>query len=302
MDKHFIMLPQQRPGLLEGLVGPLAVELGHLGPEQLGRHQRKQLRHRKLNQDVWLVRVSSGSNIGSGDNSPDAPATADADINGDSGEHDDAQLNGAHATSDDDKFHDTSELVMTAFEDENGEDAKDAMAKLQGLKLDFDASDVIFWFSQIEMHMATAGTKKQWSKRLILQRHLPQYVWDETKDLLRKTEPQAGDSTYKDLKTRVIRLFGPKEDELFEKAAALTMTSKPSALAKKLSDLLCKCAKPLSGDCCTAVNVAGMGCGSSSCPPSSRLPSLAAPSPRTWRPFWTTQTPSMPRCRAPLSL
>ena len=57
------------------------------------------------------------------------------------------------------------------------------MAKLQGLKLDWDPNDILFWFSQLEMHMSTAGIKRQWTKWLALQQQLPKFVIDDMKQL-----------------------------------------------------------------------------------------------------------------------
>ena len=75
---------------------------------------------------------------------------------------------------------------MVAFDREDAEEPKDVMGQLSGLKLEFDQEDVDFWISQLELHMATAGVKRQWTKRLLLQKHLPVHVWSEMKDILRK--------------------------------------------------------------------------------------------------------------------
>ena len=117
----------------------------------------------------------------------------------------------------------------------------------------FDPTDLEFWFSQVEMHAAMAGAGKQWTKRMILHRQLPQYVIDEIKDILRKTEDKAGTQPYKDLKERIREHFGAEDKNIFERAAGLTMTGKPSALAKQLVDLLCECDKPLEKCCCAKV-------------------------------------------------
>ena len=62
---------------------------------------------------------------------------------------------------------------------------------------------------------------------------------------------------YKELKLKIIQLFGPVEEEAFERAAALVLTSKPSALAKKITELLCTCDKPLE-NCCAAATVSAL--------------------------------------------
>ena len=148
--------------------------------------------------------------------------------------------------------------MAACFETDNTADADNVMAKMAGLQLEFDPQDLEFWFGQLEMHMTTAGVGQQWTKRLILDRNLPKYVKDEIKDILRKTQAKAGNTPYKDLKDRVLLHFGISDEDLFEKASALTLTGKPSALAKQLADLLCTCEKPLDEGCCAVPTVTGL--------------------------------------------
>ena len=61
---------------------------------------------------------------------------------------------------------------------------------------------------------------------------------------------------YKNIKHQVLRLFGKKEGELYKEARGLILQGKPSALAKRLTEKLCKCSKPL--QCCVAEVVTGM--------------------------------------------
>ena len=127
---------------------------------------------------------------------------------------------------------------MTSFEYKNGEDVTGWETKLQNLRLPLDREDISFWFSQLEMHLQNAGVKKQWSKRIKLHQLLPDGVMPEIKDLLRKTETTAGDTPYKNLKERILAYFGPNDEDLYIKASQMTMTGKPSQMAKKLIDLL----------------------------------------------------------------
>ena len=43
----------------------------------------------------------------------------------------------------------------------------------RSIKVEFDQSDIRFWFSQLEDEMAMASIKSQWLKRSVLQRNLP---------------------------------------------------------------------------------------------------------------------------------
>merc|ERR1711923_191241 len=52
-------------------------------------------------------------------------------------------------------------------------------------------------------------------------------------------------------------LFGPKEEESYEKALLMGLTTKPSALLKNLADELCDCSKKLE-KCCSAKTVSAM--------------------------------------------
>ena len=67
-----------------------------------------------------------------------------------------------------------------------------------------------------------------------------------------KKRSEAG-HIYKELKTRLLELFGPRTEDAYEEAAGLTLTGKPSALAKRLIVLLCDKPKPLDGCCCAKV-------------------------------------------------
>ena len=45
---------------------------------------------------------------------------------------------------------------MVNYDEDDGTDAGDAQQKTSSLKLDFDISDVSFWFNQLEMHLSAA--------------------------------------------------------------------------------------------------------------------------------------------------
>ena len=103
--------------------------------------------------------------------------------------------------------------------------------------------------------MTTAGVKSQWTKRLQLQRFLPENVAAELKDLLRKDESEAGATPYKTLKVRILETFGPRPEDRYRKAKELVLTGRPSQLCKQLIDILCE--KDLTGCCCEGI-ISGM--------------------------------------------
>merc|ERR1712015_432199 len=93
------------------------------------------------------------------------------------------------------------------FEDEDGNDGDNDMREAcQSLaKFNWDASDLLFTFNQMEVKMATAAVKKNWTKFQVLTTIIPKNVQDQVKPLLRK---QATDfpnkDSYKQLKTRIL--------------------------------------------------------------------------------------------------
>ena len=148
---------------------------------------------------------------------------------------------------------------MADFEDVNEADPPEVMGKLASVKVPWDRKDVGWWFSELEMQMTLINIKSQWIKRVILSNNLPDNVKQEVKSELRKTKSQAATNIYKILKTKVLNLFGPKEGERFEEAAQLNLAAfkKPSALAKRMTELLCECDTPLEA-CCSAETVSAL--------------------------------------------
>ena len=131
---------------------------------------------------------------------------------------------------------------MTNYDEANGEDAKDVHTRLYQLKSQykFNKADLRFWFTQFEARLSDCGVQKQWTKRTQLILQLTEEAIDEVKEILELKEDQAGTTPYKDLKDALMELYGPKQEELFQKALDMLMTTTPSALLKKLTDLICK--------------------------------------------------------------
>merc|ERR1712219_14038 len=120
--------------------------------------------------------------------------------------------------------------MATNFDMEDKADDKDSQQKVSNLKLEFDRTDVTFWFAQLEMHLSTAGIGAQWTKRLLLHKLLPSDVVMELKDLLRKDKSQAGATPYKDLKDRIVETFGTKPEDAYQEAKDFLLNGKPSQL------------------------------------------------------------------------
>ena len=148
---------------------------------------------------------------------------------------------------------------MVAFEDEKGTNPTDVHQKLYQVKsrYEFNKADLKFWFNQFESRLQDCGVKNQWTKRRQLANQLPQEAIDEVKSLLELNESEAGLTPYKDLKTQLFELYAPKHEELFQKAMDALMTSTPSALLKKLTDLICQ-KRPCLDNCCCAGLISGM--------------------------------------------
>ena len=126
----------------------------------------------------------------------------------------------------------------------------DAEAWKKDVRTKFDQNDVPYFFNAIEAEMKKHGINKQWDKKNALVTVLPAEIIEECKPILRLSEEEAGAQVYKDLKTEILSLYGPREEDAFKKAIALKMTGKPSALGKKLIHIICPGAKPFTNCHC----------------------------------------------------
>ena len=100
-------------------------------------------------------------------------------LDGDTGEIDDSASDILNATPEANMPN--NEAAQVNFEDENGEDSNEAMQKAcQTLaKFNWDQGDLLFTFSQMEVKMATAGVKKNWTKFQVLTHIIPKTVQDQ---------------------------------------------------------------------------------------------------------------------------
>ena len=142
--------------------------------------------------------------------------------------------------------------IMVNYDEENGEDApasamQDACRSVA--RIEFDQTDLNFFFKQVEIKMKSSGVKKQFTKMEVLTTILPKKVIDEVKPILLKDEDQFPENdSYKQLKKEIIRIFGPGEGAAFERAFGRVLSGKPSQLARAIVNDMCP--HQLTGCCC----------------------------------------------------
>ena len=104
------------------------------------------------------------------------------------------------------------------FDQANTNDGEKAQDLARSVKVEFNAADIRFWFSELEAEMLTANIGKQWLKKTVLQRNLPTRQKEDVKALLTLTQTQAGDDIYFRIKNELIRIYAPKPKDSFCKA------------------------------------------------------------------------------------
>ena len=142
---------------------------------------------------------------------------------------------------------------MVDFDKENEEDSKTAMDNLRTVQCPFNKEDIEFWFSQLEDQLTLIGVKKQWTKKIALVRFLPPDIQIEVKSLLKMQQTAAGDDIYLKIKTRLLKLFGPKPEDAYMRAKNRVLSGKPSQLGKLLIEDLCPSDVKLNGCHCDKI-------------------------------------------------
>ena len=128
---------------------------------------------------------------------------------------------------------------MPNFEDINEVDKDDLYPKCAAIKLPYNPKNVKLWFAMLETKMRFLGVKSQFLKLQVVTDRLPPEIASEVAPLMLITEDAATDTCYKQLKTRILELFGPSEEDEFAKAAALILTTTPSQLARSIAEHIC---------------------------------------------------------------
>ena len=151
------------------------------------------------------------------------------------------------------------EIMAVNFEDENlADDAQALQNACRSLeKFCWDPHNLKFTFQKLEIKMSAVGVKKQYTKFQVLSTVIPKAVEDEVQTLLicQEAEFPANDA-YKQLKTEILRIFGPRPEEAIERALSRVLVGKPSQLARALVFDLSKCKPPLSCTCCPDIILA----------------------------------------------
>ena len=139
------------------------------------------------------------------------------------------------------------------YDQQNLDDDEGAYQNARDCKLPFNKHDVKLWFSLVESKMQFAGLKKQWSKRQVLVQLIPPELHNDFKHYLQLQETEAGNNAYYTLKQAILKQFGVKQADNFDKAISRVMTSTPSHLGRQILNDICPATKPLHG--CHCANV-----------------------------------------------
>ena len=126
------------------------------------------------------------------------------------------------------------DAVQIDFEDENAKDGDKALDYTRTLKLEYNASEVEFWFTQLENEMYTCEVKSQWLKRCVLVKNLPAKIQNDVKALLILPKSAAPTDLYKRIKTEILRIHAPKKEDTFKKALSRVLVGLPSQLGQDL--------------------------------------------------------------------
>ena len=141
-------------------------------------------------------------------------------------------------------------LTMTNFDEQNANNGADAMKNLGQIKVSWDSEDPQYFFQKLETELQIFEINKQFTKRQALIRLLPDTVGKEFKHLINLQETEAGALPYKILKTAIIKAYGPRPGDAYQRAVNRVMTGKPSVLLKLIISDICK--TNMANCCCPA--------------------------------------------------
>ena len=147
----------------------------------------------------------------------------------------------------------TPAAKMVNYDMQSEEDEPGAIQNARDVKLPFNRQDVRLWFSLVESKMQFAGIKKQWSKRQVLVQLIPPDLHNDFKQYLIQQEDAAGNLPYYTLKAAIVKQFGPKRADGFDKAISRVMNGTPSQLGRQIINDICPDVNPLVGCHCADV-------------------------------------------------
>ena len=136
------------------------------------------------------------------------------------------------------------------FEDENEQNGAKALEYTRTLKIEYDPSEVSFWFTNLENEMYTCEVKSQWLKRCVLVKNLPPKVQADVKSLLTLKQSEAPADIYKQIKQEILRIHAPQKEDTYKKALSRVLVGLPSQLGQVLVNDICDKPTKLNGCCC----------------------------------------------------
>ena len=131
------------------------------------------------------------------------------------------------------------EVKMANFDTLNEDNGADAIKNLGQIKVSWDGENPQYFFQKLETELQIYSINKQFTKRQALIRCLPDEVAKEFMHLVTLQETAAGAQAYKTLKDSLIKAYGPRPGDAFQRAMARVMVSKPSVLLKLLINDIC---------------------------------------------------------------
>ena len=211
-----------------------------LEQERLSRNQKREAHREQLQKAIESRREADKALQGLLDIDPDIFSTSDSDKSEISPEEESELL---------------SIPTMANFDELNADNGADAMKNLGQIKVNWDADDPQYFFQKLETELQIFEINKQFTKRQALIRLLPDAVGKEFKHLINLQETEAGTLAYKVLKTALIKAYGPRPGDAYQRAVNRVMTGKPSVLLKLIISDICKSNM---SDCCCSSTIWGI--------------------------------------------
>ena len=141
------------------------------------------------------------------------------------------------------------------YDKEEKADGATAANDARHIKVEFDQSDIKFWFAQLEDEMTMASVGSQWLKKTVLQRNLPLKQKEDVKGFFTLQKDQAGNHIYFDIKSELIRIYDAKPCDAYKRALTRTMTGLPSQLGFQIVGDVCKKPVKFADNCCCPAHV-----------------------------------------------
>ena len=147
---------------------------------------------------------------------------------------------------------------MTNYDSANTDDVAGAFSKMGNIKMEFNTSNVSFLLTQLEIKMGFCRIGKQYTKLQALTSLLLGDIAEELQPWLNVQKSEASNLCYKEAKDQLLEQYGPKEGYNFRLAMGLMLVTTPSALARKIVDLICTHKRKPMEACCCKETVSGI--------------------------------------------